>query len=267
MAKDISKLLSEWPYGAGGNVRRITGDDGREKIQIRVCLDTFHGLLQFECDGRPDGKRPHGEEFYLDHLDEKHRLFLSTGGRSDQYRITHAQCRKLFDESNQVYHRYIVLLQLGDFDRVIRDTKRNMRLFMFVHEHAMHASDREHLECWWPYVKRIHYTAIAMQHLSAGRLQEAIEALNICRRELRAMTPQDNDIFRNEMKRSLEALDQIEKEIRERMPLTELETLEKQKAAAIKEQRYEDAARLRDRINVLRAKSEPPAARASDSSQ
>ena len=117
MAKDISKLLSEWPYGAGGNVRRITGDDGREKIQIRVCLDTFHGLLQFECDGRPDGRRPHGQEFYLDYLGEKHRLFLSTGGRSDQYRITHAQCRKLFDESNQVYHRYIVLLQLGLWHR------------------------------------------------------------------------------------------------------------------------------------------------------
>lgn len=71
MGKDISKLLSEWPFGAGGNVRRVTGDDGREKIQIRVCLDTFHGLLQFECDGRPDGKRPQGKEFYLEKLDRK----------------------------------------------------------------------------------------------------------------------------------------------------------------------------------------------------
>jgi protein-arginine kinase activator protein McsA len=89
-------------------------------------------------------------------------------------------------------------------------------------------------------------------------LQEAVEALNICRRELTAQSPQDNDIFRNEMKRSLEALDQIEKEIRERIPLTELESLEREKAAAIKEQRYEDAARLRDRINALRTKQPGP---------
>ena len=126
MSKDISKLLAEWPYGAGGNIRRLTGEDGHEKVQIRVCLDTFHGLLQFDCDGRPDGKRPHGKEFYLDHLEEKRQLFVEAGGQSEQFRLTHAQCRKLFDESNMVYHRYVLMLQVADFARVIRDTARNM---------------------------------------------------------------------------------------------------------------------------------------------
>ena len=256
MGKDISKLLSEWPFGAGGNVRRVTGDDGREKIQIRVCLDTFHGLLQFECDGRPDGKRPQNKEFYLDRLEEKLRQFVGTGGKPDQFRLTRAQCRKLFDESGQVYHRYVVLLQLGDFDRVIRDTARNMRLFRFVNRHAMHASDREHLECWWPYILRIHYTAVTMQHLSAGRLEAGLDSIKTCRDRLRELIPQENDVFKNELKRSTEALDQMEKEIRERRPLTELEKLEKEKDEAIKEQRYEDAARLRDKIRSMKPDGE-----------
>jgi hypothetical protein len=253
VGKDISKLLSEWPFGAGGNVRRVTGDDGREKVQIRVCLDTFHGLLQFECDGRPDGKRPQGKEFYLDRLEEKMRQFIATGGDAEKFRLTHAQCRKLFDESSQVYHRYVVLLQLGDFDRVIRDTARNMRLFRFVNRHAMHASDREHLECWWPYILRIHYTAVTMQHLSAGRLEAGLDGIKTCRDRLRELIPQENDVFKNEMKRSGEALEQMEKEVRERLPLTELEKLEKEKSQAIREQRYEDAARLRDRIRSLKS--------------
>jgi len=257
VSKDISKLLAEWPYGAGGNIRRLTGDDGHEKVQIRVCLDTFHGLLQFDCDGRPDGKRPHGKEFYLDHLEEKRQLFVEAGGQSEQFRLTHAQCRKLFDESNMVYHRYVLMLQVADFARVIRDTARNMRVFRFVHEHAMHAADREHLECWWPYILRLHFTAVAMQHLSGGRLNAALQALNTCRQRLEALTAQANETFKSEMARSREALDQIEKEVRQRLPVSEVEQLEREKQEAIRQQRYEDAARLRDRINALKGQQAP----------
>ena len=55
--KDLSRLLREWDYDSNKlNVRRIIGEDGREKIQLRVDL----GVLQMEVAGRPDGKRPFG---------------------------------------------------------------------------------------------------------------------------------------------------------------------------------------------------------------
>lgn len=256
MNKDISKLLTDWPHNDGPTARRIRGEDGREKVQIRVCIDSFHGLLQFDCDGRPDGKRPNGREFYFDYIEDKKKGHAA--GADEPFKLTRSQCRKLFDETAQVYHRYVVMLQMGDYDRVIRDTTRNMRIFRFVHEFAAGENDRNHLECWWPYVLRIHFTAIVMKHLEAGDLDAALDAIAACRRRVHDLPNQESDVFTMEKKRSLEALDQMDKEIRGRRPLSELEKLEQEQAAAIASQRYEEAARLRDKINALRTQCEKP---------
>ena len=48
-------------------MRIVPGDDGREKLQMRIDL----GLLQMELDGRPDGQRPAGAESLLDHLEAR----------------------------------------------------------------------------------------------------------------------------------------------------------------------------------------------------
>ena len=62
--QDISRVLREWTFDATKvNVRRILGEDGKEKIQLRLDL----GVLQMEVDGRPDGKRPFGQESLLDY--------------------------------------------------------------------------------------------------------------------------------------------------------------------------------------------------------
>ena len=71
MDKDISHILKGWGYRPGQvTVRRITGDDGMDKVQLRLDL----GLLQMEMVGRPDGKRPHGYEsllhYYQHHLED-----------------------------------------------------------------------------------------------------------------------------------------------------------------------------------------------------
>ena len=43
MSFDISDILADWPYEPGQiSARKITGDDGKEKIQLRLDL----GLLQ-----------------------------------------------------------------------------------------------------------------------------------------------------------------------------------------------------------------------------
>ena len=252
MSKDITKLLTEWPHGDGPTARRVKGEDGHEKVQIRVCIDSFNGLLQFECDGRPDGKEPHGREFYFDYIEDKRRKHVEASGKPEDFKLTRSQCRKLFDESGMIYHRYVVLLQMGDYDRVVRDTARNMRLFRFVRANAGHDADRGHLECWWPYILRIHHTAVVMKSLEDGNLDAALEAIAACRARIEELAPQENEVFTLERKRSLEALEQMAQEIRSRRPLTELEKLEKEKGEAIQGQRYEEAARLRDKINTLR---------------
>ena len=62
MSLDLNWLVKDWPHESGAiKVRKITGLDGREKLQLRIDL----GLLQMEMEGRPDGQRPHNCESLL----------------------------------------------------------------------------------------------------------------------------------------------------------------------------------------------------------
>src|SRR5216110_585605 len=64
MSLDLNTITDNWPYESGTiKVRRITGLDGREKLQLRVDL----GVLQMEMTGRPDGRRPHNCESLLEY--------------------------------------------------------------------------------------------------------------------------------------------------------------------------------------------------------
>ena len=53
MSLDLNTILKDWPHESGSiKVRKITGFDGCEKLQLRVDL----GVLQMEMSGRPDGQ-------------------------------------------------------------------------------------------------------------------------------------------------------------------------------------------------------------------
>ena len=67
MSQDLTRILDEWTFDPQANVRRIAGDDGVEKIQVRVDQGAFQGILQLNLDGRPDGRKPHGRDFAQDH--------------------------------------------------------------------------------------------------------------------------------------------------------------------------------------------------------
>ena len=68
MSLDISRILEDWPFEPGKvTARRIQGDDGRAKIQLRLDL----GLYQMEATGRPDGQRPHGCDTLLAYYEQR----------------------------------------------------------------------------------------------------------------------------------------------------------------------------------------------------
>ena len=116
MSLDLHTILKDWPYESGTvKVRKITGLDGREKLQLRVDL----GVLQMEIVGRPDGRRPHNCESLL----EYHRKrALRAEQKGESYELTSEQCAELQQEGIQYYHRYLSLFQINDFEGVVRDT-------------------------------------------------------------------------------------------------------------------------------------------------
>ena len=251
MDPDITHILRDWDFDPESNVRKIQGEDGIAKIQVRVDQGAFQGILQVNLDGRPDGKRPYDTDYVLEHyqvLRDRHR---AEHGGDEGFELSHDACLELFDESARIYGRYVFLLQIKEYERVIEDTERNMALFRFVHKHAELAQDRDNLQKWWPYILRIHATARAMMASQADDFDEALEILADTRQQIESLSDVEAEEFFAERERSLEALDELVEELSGRRPLSEREQLEQELEAAVSAEEFEKAARLRDRLRNL----------------
>ncbi|MEZ5277236.1 MAG: UvrB/UvrC motif-containing protein [Opitutaceae bacterium] len=253
MKYDIGDLLKDWPASDTENVRKITDANGVEKIQVRVDQGAFQGILQMNLDGRPDGRRPHRRDFVLDHFKDRLAHHLSQSGNDDAFTLSEADCAELFNESYRIYQRYVFLLQVEDYPRVVRDTERNMEVFRFVNRYADRQEDRMHLERWWPYIIRINATATAHLHLDNDDFDRALLTVVTAEKRIRSLDPVDAEEFELEKKRSLEALAALALEIEAKRPLTRTEQLESAMADAVAREDYETAARLRDQLSNLNA--------------
>ena len=252
MGTDITELLDDWEYDPESNVRKIKGADGVTKIQVRVDQGAFQGILQLNLDGRPDGRRPYDNDFVLDHYTavlEDHRA--SHGGSDRDFSLDREVCKELFDESARIYGRYVFLLQIKEYRRVVRDTERNMALFRFVNRYAAHEDDRSNLEKWWPYILRIDATARAMLAVEEEDFDSAIGRLSGARQKIEELDEVDAEEFHSERERSIQAIDELVKELSERRPLSEKERLRKELETAVSREEFERAAELRDRLNDL----------------
>ena len=249
MTADITRLLDEWEFNPEANVRKIEGEDGVAKIQVRVDQGAFQGILQLNLDGRPDGKRPYDTDFVLDHYESVCEREGEAGG---PFHLDADACKELFDESARIYGRYVFLLQIKEYERVVTDTERNMRLFRFVNEHAEQDADQTSLQKWWPYILRIHATARAMLATGEGNYDQALAMLADTRQQIEALKEVEAEEFFAERDRSLEALDELVSELTSQRPPTERERLEQELEAAISEEAFERAAQLRDQLRELR---------------
>ena len=247
MSLDLNTILKDWPHENGNiKVRKITGLDGREKLQLRVDL----GVLQMEMSGRPDGQRPHKCESLLEYHQKRAARAEEKG---QPYELTPEQCAELQQEGIQYYHRYLSLFQINDFAGVVRDTQRNLDLFTFVAEHT----DREELswsvQQFRPYVLMMSTRAKASIFLGRGKFGEAMAEIERGRDAIADFFQQSN--FPELVSKSSEIafLEDWLEEVKAKRPLSKLEIMQREMESAIAKELYERAAELRDAINVLKA--------------
>lgn len=249
MSLDISDILRDWPFKPGEvNVRRILGEDGLEKIQLRLDL----GMLQMETQGRPDGQEPHGHESllgYYEHLLEEHR---QEHGSDEGFRLDSEACELLRIEGVMFYHRYLAEFVLGDYEAVQRDTRRNLKLFDFCHRYAEEDTDREILQQYRPYVMMMHTRAGARMALNANRPKKALSIVRRAIRAIRAFYERYDAPEAVEQSTELAVLKALAREVKALIPVDPATKLRKQLRQAIAEERYEDAADLRDQLEQLR---------------
>jgi len=244
---DLKDWLADWPYDPEKAARIVRGTDGREIMQVRTPL----GVEQFELQGRPDGVRPHNAEsafdFYRARLEK-----MESQGKTNSFGLRANDCEELFDEGVLYYFRYLHLFQLHNWPRVIRDTARNLALFDFVNRYAKREQDRAHLEQWRPYLLRMNTVARAMVDWEAGRHDAALRIARDGIEKIESLTEGEGETFQYERQRSLEAIQDLIKQIERTQPLSELELLERELHKAIEAEQFERAASLRDRIRLLR---------------
>ncbi len=247
---DINNILDGWPYEPGElSVRRILGDDGREKIQVRLDL----GLLQMETAGRPDGDRPHGHESLLDYHEHRLRRHKVLHGGDEGFDLDEDACEQLRGEGVMYYHRYIAEYVLEDFEAVERDAARNLRLLDFCKVYARDEADRYALEQFRPYILMMCTRARARLALGENRPKTALRIIRRGISDIRAFLAEFGEEISVEdaAGREIAILKALAREIEEGMPPDPLEKLRKELSRAVSEERYEDAAAIRDRMDRM----------------
>jgi hypothetical protein len=244
---DIRRVLDEWPYDPEKTIRIVRLPSGRDVLQVRLPL----GLEQYEIDGRPDGKRPHGLGSALEYQEARLEA-LRAEGREDRFVLKPRDCAELFEEGVLYYYRYLHLFQLQDWKRTIRDTARNLRVFDLVNRYAQKAEDREYLEQWRPYIVRMNAVAAAMEAIDERRFTEADTIVRNAVGAIESLPEGNDDAFRYERRRSLDTLRALARQIEASRPVGEMERLERRLRRAVESEEFELAAELRDRILALR---------------
>jgi hypothetical protein len=248
---DISSLLDQWDYKPGEvSVRKFSGADGREKIQLRVDM----GLLQMNAEGRPDGRRPFGHPSLFDYyLSRFYKHLAAHDGSDDAFKLTAEDCTKLQLEAFQYHHRYICLMQLRDFAGVIRDAERNLSTFNFVARHAASEDLAWSLLQFQPQVTMILTRARASQTLEANDFNGAIKLIEQGVEEIRAFYGEHSRPELFTQSGEVQSLETWLTEIRTTRPLSAREKLEQALDDAVNREDYEKAAQVRDALRNLQA--------------
>ena len=252
MTKDINPILEGWDYEPNEiNVRIIQGADGKEKIQLRFDL----GLLQMEIDGRPDGKRPFDKESYLEYYEDLAKRHFQKYGLDAPFCLDSRDCQRLQQEAIQYYHRYLSLMKLGDYQRVVRDTRRNLRVFDLVSKYTVNDEVKWGFEQYRPYVIMMLTRALGSISLEKKDYDEALRQVEKGVEEIIAFY--ENNDRTDEVQESFEVqfLYSWGEEIKQNKPLSKFEALQKKLDKAIEMENYEWAARLRDELKQISNKS------------
>jgi len=249
MSFDISALLDQWDYQPGQVVvRKFRGKDGAEKIQLRVDL----GLLQMNAKGRPDGKRPFGRESLLEYFQDVLEKFKREhDGEERDYRLTPEDCSKLQQEFIQYHHRYICLFQLEEFDGVIEDTERNLKVFNFVEKYAGSEELAWSLQQFRPQCLMMRIRARGAMALKANRYDQVIRLVEAGLEEIRQFYRDHGRQDLVEQSGEIQSLEIWLQEIQNKRPLTAREKLEFQLNEAVKNEDYEKAAQVRDELRKM----------------
>ncbi|MDA3874617.1 MAG: UvrB/UvrC motif-containing protein [Kiritimatiellae bacterium] len=248
---NITPLLKDWDFDPSRVTARLVEIEDQELQEVQLRLDL--GILQMKLNGRPDGEHPHGYESALKYFRQK----ILTERRSG-YRLDGDACAELQQECVQVYYRYLALMVLKDYDRVIRDTEHSMEIFNLVEKYAESEDIMWDFLQFKPYVIMMRARAKAEKLAAEVNMDEAIEVIESGMNEIEAfLIKMEDDPDCLEDCQDLSMLEEMITDLRERGDDENPVVALKQKLHnAVHMENYEEAAKLRDSIRKMETEAE-----------
>lgn len=244
---DLTPTLDAWAFQPGQiNARIITGVDGEPRLQVRIDL----GILQMRVTGRPDGTRPEGFESLLEYHEA--RMDEAEHDGEEPPKLTPDECRAIRDEAVQYYHRYVALLAIEDFEGVVRDTTRNLRVLDLCAGHAEAEQDRTVLEQFRPYITMVRARALASQALKDNEPKAAIHAIDEGLEALKQYFAEAGEPQLFENSSEVQMLRGMRESLVPKLPVSQVSELRQRLAKALEQENYELAAILRDELRQLK---------------
>jgi len=251
MSEDIQPLLDAWDYDSGRLcVRKIVGEDGREKVQLRIEM----GILQMDVSGRPDGVRPHGYGSLLEYYQSQAEAATPRTDGESGFTADSEICMELQMEAVQYYHRRISFLELGEYARAKEDAERNLSLFDFVSEYAADEDDRLAMEQYRPFVVGHRVRAGALLNLERDDFDCALREIEEGIEEIQAFFRDFGRPDLLEESEEIRFLSEWADEIRKDRPRSPAQDLSDQLRAAVASEDFERAAELRDQLEDISKK-------------
>ncbi|RME39318.1 MAG: hypothetical protein D6788_05750, partial [Planctomycetota bacterium] len=245
---DLQSALQDWPYEPDKiSVRKILGADGKVRIQMRVEL----GILQMEAAGRPDGQRPHQYESLLDYYRAQLSRHEACNGTTLGFSLSKEDCHQLRLEASLYYRRYVAYYVLEEYPNVWRDTAHNLAISDLCRDYALEREDRLFLEEYRPYLIMMDARARAYHALEEGEPASALAHVNRGILHIRTHLEQFGSPEALETCEELKMLRHMSAQLSKQMPKNSLLVTRKALRAAIEQERFEEAARLRDELKNL----------------
>ena len=218
-------------------------------LQVRQPL----GVEQYELEGRPDGERPYGKESYLDVYLDRIRQFKEDSNSDEGFFIHYEDFLKLQNEGILFYYRYLILFQIGDFKRTVRDTDHNLKLCEIIDKYVEDENVKKEILQYRPYILRINAISRAMLSLKKELKTVAVKIIESAIEIIQKMPEIDTTAYQFEKIRSIHSLKATLKQIKNQKT-SEVDKLEVELERAVDAEEYEKAAELRDKIEELKNK-------------
>jgi len=258
---DLSVILDGWAYDEeeeSRNVRKVMGVDGQMKVQVRIRS----GLIQWELEGRPDGRKPFGRASMLEYCRDFVTRRAPASARTEGRKLTQELEGELVVEILDYHRRCRALFHLGDYARALGDAVHCLEALDLIREHCfdgtMFSCDR-----YRPSLLVDRARAQMLLSIQNNDMRAAIDALSRGIADIEAFYTDyelDESIAESTER---QVLVDLRRSLRERhnVPLNDeelLKSLHAEQEIAIRKENYEMAARLRDKIKALRQRIGEP---------